>query len=282
MENLDVTHSRKWQAARMEKFASLLDRAVQNGAAYVALFGDLFGQERISETVIDQLFSVIKAEKQIQLLAFLSADSYNRITYRNDVPQNLHLICTQTADHYTDDHIALRMAKGTAEIQFGDNDSVYIRKASGRFVMTGLEETHTLPSFEPVGFEDSVEPVYGYSILEWSDETLGLYKVVQDQKYAFKAIDLKIQATDGENHILRKIDNAMKDVDVDTFLRITITGKSAFGLTLNGDAIKAKLQKKVFFVEVYDNTIMDIDEDAFEHGVLGLCQFVLDGAQLND
>ena len=45
-ENLDITLSHKWQTARIEKFSELIDMAAQNNAAYVALFGRLFGQER--------------------------------------------------------------------------------------------------------------------------------------------------------------------------------------------------------------------------------------------
>ena len=274
-ENLDVKLSHKWQAARTEKLADLIDQAAQNNAVYVALFGNMFGQERVSESVIDALFRAVKEDGNIQVLAFLIADEFNRIAYRNDVPENLHLICTQTADSYTDDNIALRIDKGVVELQLADNNPIFIKKElESGFVVSGLQENQTIPSFEPVGFEDAEGLVCGYGILEWADEELGQYVITKNQKYAYKAIELKILPGDGQKEILRKINAAVKDVDIDTFLRIAIVGRSAFGLTLNGDALEAQLQNRIFFVEVYDNTIMDIDEEAFENDISLRSEFV--------
>ena len=231
-ENLDVKLSHKWQAARTEKLADLIDQAAQNNAAYVALFGNMFGQDRVSESVIDALFRAVKEDGNIQVLAFLIADEFNRIAYRNDVPENLHLICTQTADSYTDDNIALRIDKGVVELQLADNDPIFIKKElESGFVVSGLKENQSIPSFEPVGFEDAEGLVCGYGILEWADEELGQYVITKNQKYAYKAIELKILPGDGQKEILRKINAAVKDVDIDTFLRIAIVGRSAFGLT---------------------------------------------------
>ena len=274
-ENLDVKLSHKWQAARTEKLADLIDQAAQNNAAYVALFGNMFGQDRVSESVIDALFRAVKEDGNIQVLAFLIADEFNRIAYRNDVPENLHLICTQTADSYTDDNIALRIDKGVVELQLADNDPIFIKKElESGFVVSGLKENQSIPSFEPVGFEDAEGLVCGYGILEWADEELGQYVITKNQKYAYKAIELKILPGDGQKEILRKINAAVKDVNIDTFLRIAIVGRSAFGLTLNGDALEAQLQNRIFFVEVYDNTIMDIDEEAFENDISLRSEFV--------
>lgn len=274
-ENLDVKLSHKWQAARTEKLADLIDQAAQNNTAYVALFGNMFGQDRVSESVIDALFRAVKEDGNIQVLAFLIADEFNRIAYRNDVPENLHLICTQTADSYTDDNIALRIDKGVVELQLADNDPIFIKKElESGFVVSGLKENQSIPSFEPVGFEDAEGLVCGFGILEWADEELGQYVITKNQKYAYKAIELKILPGDGQKEILRKINAAVKDVDIDTFLRIAIVGRSAFGLTLNGDALEAQLQNRIFFVEVYDNTIMDIDEEAFENDISLRSEFV--------
>lgn len=274
-ENLDVKQSHKWQTARTEKLAALIDKAAQNNATYVMLFGQLFGQERVSESVIDSLFDAVKDDQDIQVLAFLTVDEYNRINYRNDIPANLHLINAQTDDSYTDDNVALRIDKGQAEIQLSDNDPVFIKKSGeGRYMLSGPDKDQAVPSFEPIGFEDAQELKCGYGILEWEDETLGRYAVAESQRYAFKAIELKIIPGDGKKEILRKINAAVKDVDIDTFLRITIIGRSAFGLILNGDALKNQLQSRIFFVEVYDNTIMDIDEEAFENDISLRSEFV--------
>lgn len=274
-ESLDIKLSHRWQAARSEKLAELIDKAAQNNAAYVALFGRIFGQDRISESVIDGLFAAIKDDKDIQALVFLNAEEYKRISYRNDIPENLHLLCMQTQDSYTDDNIALRIEKGVIELQLADNDALTIRvNESEKFEIIGMPETYTIPSFEPIGFEDAEGLTCGYGVLDWSSESIGQFIVTFDRKYDYQSIELKVLPEDDEKEIVRKINNIVRKIEFDTFLRITITGQSAFGLTISGDGLKSQLKNRIFFVEVYDNTVMDIDEEAFENDISLRSEFV--------
>lgn len=274
-ESLDIKLSHRWQAARSEKLAELIDKAAQNNAAYVALFGRIFGQDRISESVIDGLFAAIKDDKDIQALVFLNAEEYKRISYRNDIPENLHLLCMQTQDSYTDDNIALRIEKGVIELQLADNDALTIRvNESEKFEIIGMPETYTIPSFEPIGFEDAEGLTCGYGVLDWSSESIGQFIVTLDRKYDYQSIELKVLPEDDEKEIVRKINNIVRKIEFDTFLRITITGQSAFGLTISGDGLKSQLKNRIFFVEVYDNTVMDIDEEAFENDISLRSEFV--------
>ena len=66
----------------------------------------------------------------------------------------------------------------------------------------------------------------------------------------------------------------IRSIERDTFLRVTLTGRSAFGLTMSSDALKSQLQNRIFFAEVYDNTVMDIDEKAFETDISLRSEFV--------
>lgn len=275
VENLTADRARKWRAARTEKLSELMDQAAQNNAAYVALYGRLFGQERVSESVIDALFAAVRENNRIRVLVFLDADEYNRVVYRSDIPENLNLFCTQTPDMYTDEHIALRLKKGATELQLSEHDPIWIQRAAdGSYILSGTAEEQTIPSFEPIGFEDIERLHYGYGILEWTEEKPGAYTAIKWQKYAFREIEIKILSGDEQKEILRKINAAVRDIDMDTFLRITLTGRSAFGLRLNGDALASQLQRRIFSVEVYDNTIMDIDEEAFENDISLRSEFV--------
>ena len=273
-EKLDIKQSQKWQTARNAKFEDLIDNAVQNNATYVALFGRLFGQERVTESVIDTLFQSVKEDAGITVLVFLNASEYKRISYRNDVPENLHLINMEKQDSFLDDRLALRINAGAAELQLGDNELIVIQKdGAGKYVLTGIPDA-VIPSFEPTDFEDAQGNQFGFGILEWTANQIGRYQVKGGSKYAYHAIELKIMPEDDQKEILRKINNLVKRIDIDTFLRVTVTGRSAFGLTLNSDALKNQLQGRIFFVEVYDNTVMDIDEESFENDISLRSEFV--------
>lgn len=274
-EKLDIKQSQKWQTARNGKFEDLIDKAAQNNAAYVALFGRLFGQDRVTESVIDTLFQAIRENSGITVLVFLSALEHKRVSYRNDIPENLHMINMESRDSFLDDNIALRINAGAVELQLGDTEPVVIRKEeAGNYVISGIPNTAAIPSFEPTGFEDAQDNKFGFGILEWTEERLGQYQVKGGSKYSYKAIELKIMPEDDQKEILRKINNMARTIDIDTFLRITLTGRSAFGLTINGDALKTQLQGHIFFVEVYDNTVMDIDEESFENDISLRSEFV--------
>ena len=274
-ERLDIKQSHTWQAARNEKYAKLIDKASQNNAAYVSLWGQIFGQARVSESVIDTLFQAIREEASVTVLAFLDASEYKRISYRSDIPENLHLINMQSQDSYLDNRIALRVKDGAVELQLGDNDAIIVsRNNTGNYTLNGMSGNNVIPSYEPTGFEDSQDTECGYGIIEWTEDKLGQFKVIRDSKYVYKAVELKILPEDDEKEILRKINNLIRSIDRDTFLRITLTGRSAFGLTMNSDALKSQLQNRVFYVEVYDNTVMDIDEESFETDISLRSEFV--------
>lgn len=273
-ENLDVKQSHLWRNARNQKLSDLVDKAAQNNASYLALFGRIFGQERVSESVIDVLFNAVKEDRNVQVLLFLDAAEHNRISYRNDIPENLHLICVQAKDSFTDDHIALRIDKGAAELQLSDNDAILVRKNEQGQYTVYAQDAYVIPCFEPTGFETEPNTACGYLVMEWFEESLGEFRLQPDQKYGYQSIELKVLPEDDEKEILRKINNAVRKIDYDTFLRITLTGRSAFGLTINGDALKAQLQNRIFFVQVYDNTVMDIDEEAFENDISLRSEFV--------
>ena len=274
-ENLDINQSHKWQTARNKRFEDLIDKAAQHNASYVALFGKLFGQSRVSESVIDTLFEAVRSNAEITVLVFLSESEHKRVSYRNDIPENLQLINAEAKESYVDDHVALRINDGEIELQLGDNKSIFVRMDdSGKLAVTGLSRKAVIPRFEPTGFEDAQEGKFGYGILEWTVDSLGQYQVKAGSRYAYKTIELKILPEDDQKEILRKINNAIRKIDIDTFLRVTLMGRLAFGLTLSSDALKGQLQSRVFFVDVYDNTMMAIDEEAFENDISLRSEFV--------
>ena len=252
-----------------------MDKAVQNNAGYIAFFGSLFGWERVTESIIDSLFQGVKENQHIQFLTFLNEAEYHRMAYRNDIPGNLHMIRLQTADSFTDDIIALRVDKGAVELQLSDNDSIRISMdENGHFLFSVFGEEQIIPSFEPVGFEDASDNTTGFSIMEWTEDHLVGYTLKEYLRYSFQTADMKILPEDTQKDILRKINTVISKIHPDTFLRITLVGRSAFGLMINSDVLKNRLQSRIFFVEVYDNTVMDINEEAFENDISLRSEFV--------
>lgn len=273
-ENVDVKLSNKWKAMRTEKFSELADKAIPENVSYIAIVGTLFGQDRIPEATIDSLFQVVTDQKHITFLAFLTQAEYSRISYRNDIPQNLHLVCVDISDSYRDDNMLVRISDKKIQMQFGESTPVVLMKNEDKYILSGLKDgDKIIPRFEATGYDDASEK-YGYSILEWNENTVGEYKEVDDNKFSYQTIEVKLLPEDNHKELVRKLISAVSQFSYETFLRINMVGKTAFGFMVKKDEIASQLQSRVFFVEVYDNTMMDIDEEAFANDISLRSEFV--------
>ena len=47
-----------------------------------------------------------------------------------------------------------------------------------------------------------------------------------------------------------------------------------FGMIINASALKEQLQKQIFFADIFDNTVMDINEESFENDISLSSEFV--------
>ena len=274
-ENMGVAYSRKWQAARTEWFRDLYDKAVREHASYVALFGHMFGQERVSEALIDVLFQTVGNEASIQTLAILEQQEYARISYRKDIPSNLHILCAEQNANYTDDHVALRIVDKETEIQLDECESFKIQHTPlDTWRLVGIKKGKYLFSFEPTGFEDAEANKYGYTVVEWQADTITAYQEIREQKYQYETATLKIEPTDDKKEIIRKTTVLIRNLKPETIMRVEIRGRAAFALSIPISEIREKLESRVLFARVVDDTIMDVNEAEFENDISLRSEFV--------
>lgn len=273
-ENMEIKYMHKWKAARLERFADLYDKAVREHASYIALFGDLFGQERVPESLIDAVFKAAGDEKSVQTLAFLDPDAYARLIYRKDIPTNLHLLCDGKAEMYVDDDIAVRMKEKVAEFQLGDHDAFRIEKTPfDTFHLVGVKKGKYLLSFEPVGFEES-DVKFGYSSMAWEQTGALKYDEVQEQHFQYETATLKIAPEDAAKDILQKATALVRSMRPETILRVEVRGRAAFALPIPLSQIRERLEARVFFAKVFDGTVMDVNEAEFENDISLRSEFV--------
>ena len=273
--NLGAELSRKWRSARSGKLDEFFDKAMQCNAEYVALFGKLFGRQRVPESVIDALFMSVQKANSLQVLAVVSPDEFKRASYRTDIPQNLHLINAEADGMYTDNEIALITTGTQFELQVGDAIPVAIlRSENGGYTFAAPEHECILPAFEPTGFEAAGNGRFGFLSAEWRDDVLVDCSQTDDALFAYKQIEMRISPADDQKEILERMNSAVRKLDRRTFLRITLAGRSSFGLVINSEALKSHLQNHVFYAEVFDNTVMDISESDFEADISLRSEFV--------
>lgn len=273
-ENMEVKYMHKWKTARTEQFAELYDKAVREHASYIVLFGDLFGQERVPESLIDSLFKAVSDEKSVQTLAFLNSIEYARIIYRKDIPENLHLLCIGKAEMYVDDDVAIRFKDKSAEIQLGDHAAFSIEKTPlDTWHLIGVKKGKYLFSFEPTGFEEN-DAKYGYTYMEWGQKGDLKYEEVLEQHFQYETATLKITPEDTAKEILQKTTALVRNMRPETILRVEVRGRAAFALPIPLEQIREKLESRVFFAQVFDGTVMDVNEAEFENDISLRSEFV--------
>ena len=274
-EQLSVEQSHTWHRERVRRFTELLELASVQGVGYIALTGELLGNAHIPESLIDSLFLSIQEYTQIQILFFLSDPEYKRFSYRKAIPVNLHLLQTESNDTYLDDNIALRTSPGGVEMQLADHPSVWLHlRQLGDSVLVTENASVPLPCFEPTGFEDAAQKTFGLISLEWTEASIPTSTILPVQRYYYREMKLELSPADTQGEILQKLKSSAAKLDRTTFLRLTVCGKTSFGITLNAPAMKQELEKRAFFAQVFDNTEMDIDVQDFDTDISLASEFI--------
>lgn len=274
-EQLSVSQAHGWRLSRMERFTELITIAVQQNASYLALTGNLLGSVHMTESLIDTLYHEMQAHPEICFLVFLPEQERMQLACRKDVPENLQFLTLDSDDTYLDEQIALRLMQGGMEFQLSDHPSVWLhyrKSGDSDLVMEG--NAILLSSFEPLGFEDAARGTFGYLCMEWDKTVLPSCKKISKQQYTYHEARLELSPAETQSEILQKLRQSVTRFERNTFLRLTVCGRTAFGITLDAAAIKQELEKRVFFAQVFDNTEMDIDVQAFENDISLSSEFV--------
>ena len=272
-DNLSADRSHKWQAARADKLEKLAEIARKSSDSYLLLFGHIFGRKQVPESVVDSLFKVVRGAEPVQVLLLLNREEADRISYRKEIPKNLFLLSPGRTERYLDHNLAAHTTWEAVELQLSEHEPFFVHwNEEGLYTVSG-EETPIL-SFEPVGFEEAQGRDFGYSMIGWREEQIEQWKVIRNQSFTYATVEVKILPGDRQEDIRQKILHAVNEFSPDTFLRINLLGRSAFGLTIQADTLAVQLQNRFFQVEAFDNTVMDLDEESFAHDISLRSEFV--------
>ncbi len=274
-EQLSVSQAHTWHQSRLECFTELLTIARQHHAGYLAITGRLLGHSHIPESLIDTLFQLMQEHSDICFLVFLPDTELQRLSYRKEIPENLFLLHMDSEDTYLDDEIALRIAQSGVEFQLADHPSVWLHyRQSGGSDVVVEGESLPLPCFEPTGFEDASRGSYGVLCIEWDEQMLPSARQIHSQRYSYHEARLELSPVETQREILQKLRQSAAKLDRNTFLRLTVCGRTAFGITLDAATMKQELEKRVFYAQIFDTTEMDIDTQAFETDISLSSEFV--------
>ena len=272
-EDMEIKYVHKWKKGRLGYFSDLYDKALREHASYIVLLGDLFGQERVTESLIDSLFQIAGDMPSIHSLLFLDQKEYSRIAYRKEIPDNLHFLCAVNAGEYKDRNIAARALENGVDIKFVKKIIHIERKDLGNWQMDGLKKGKDVLSFEPVGFEKT-ETKYGYSCLEWEIDGELKYSEVYEQHFQYETAILQVDPQDNTKDILQKATSLVRSMRPETILRVEVRGRAAFALPIPLTQIREKLESRVFYAKVFDGTVMDVNEAEFENDISLRSEFV--------
>lgn len=261
----DISLAHKWHEMRREKLVEVIDE-VYDGCSHAVFAGEVFGSEHVGESTINNFFDIINNYSQIKFILFLDEKEYIRVSYRDDVPDNLFVICNNSDEKFVDSELTATASMNVISMNINNENFIEISKNNDdTFDIFGVEDnnTVTLPLFESTGYDDIDKDVdFGYAVLDFDDENKKDFNIIDYSKFAFKGIELTISKKNRQDDIIKYLVSKLSEDGYETFVRIKLIGKVDFNSKIDIDAIMNELNKNVFSAEVYDNTIFDIDENA--------------------
>ena len=147
-------------------------------------------------------------------------------------------------------------------------------RTSVKTIAKRVGEDHVIPSFEPIGFEDSLNKTFGYAVLECESDGITDYIETEEQVYFYHSEEIELRPDDDENRVSNMMELIGQDYGKDAILRVTLSGNTMFGMIINTRKLKEILHKHVFYADVFDNTNMDLDVSSFENDISLASEFV--------
>ncbi len=276
-EKLDVESSRKWENMRIRKLEEIISKAALTDVSYIMFFGELFGRERVTESLLDTFFTLAESQLDVNIIAFVNRNEYKRISYRKDVPENIHFICIDEKSEYVYNGLNVSIFENIVSVNSCEKSKnvVHISAEKDNTYTVNVEENeYEVPFFEPEGYDDVSKHHYGYGILELSDDEAIKYNEITNCIFSYEILNVNVLPEDNNKEIMKKLLKATAQYSYETFLRINLIGKSAFGLIIEKTKMMERLGERIFHVEIFDSTVMDIDAADFENDISLKGEFV--------
>lgn len=254
--NLNAEKAQAWNIARYRKFEHLLHTATKDDVGYVILFGRLFGSKLVSGEYIDAISNLISRETNIQVITCLTEEDSHRIASASNTPENLHVLWPSSEGQYEDEKICVSQ----------DEEEIYIEAKAEKNRMTVNRENYRIngsadrvPSFEPCGYEDAAKDTFGYMITRITEKEIR-NDLRPETTYAFRFLKMTITPNETESEIIGRAGKLVSANDADTFVRLVLNGTTGIGVEIDTRRISNELMQYVFFIEVLDESRIDLSD----------------------
>lgn len=272
-EELDVRQIEEWKKTRKEKLRDLIETAVQSHSEYLFICGKSFGNSRVTESSVDSILGIIGKYDLLKVIMIIDSQEYKFFSYKKSLPDNVTLISSNKED-YNDDKISVSLQNAVVNICVSDHYSAVLKEENGEWIIKDNSETYSVPGFEPLGFDDSESRIFGYALLNFSENKISDFRITGNAVFSYSSLQISVNPTEKEEELINKLNRETLKFERKTFLRFTIRGRCGFALMFSSDAVKKKLQSRLFYVEVFDNTVMDIDENDFINDISLKSEFI--------
>jgi len=258
----DYELSLKWRELRMGKFNKTINDEANKSLDYVILLGHLFSTSPVRSRTYESFFDIVKEHNDTKFLVFLNNIEYKRILYKKDIPDNLKLIPIESTNTYSDDNYTIKTNDYT--IEFLENNNLFFgisKKSNDKFFITyDRDKTEEIFNFEPIGYED-FKNKFGYLILENKDNIFTC-NPVENCMFTYGIVNVELSNTDKIDGIAVKILDIILKYKQKSIIKINLTGRVSREVEIDTDELAGILCSKVFYADISNNTIIDVDKEA--------------------
>lgn len=271
-----------WQQMRMDAFSKLIETAKEEKVRIVLISGGLFADNYVPEAVFEKCMQLIRGCSEVQIVLVPNKNESRLFSTADALPENLHLL---ESGIYQENHLCITLPSerkplencyvivvSSQEDDGGHNANqlpVFLHGREGSwFICNGKPAVQ----FEPVadGYRSSI--IESLENAEFSDTPSGYWLWdIKDAKMVHREwrnqfiANYHTQTVDVTNtvdfqEICRLVVRETLHYGQRDLVRIVLTGTVPVGVYINTLAIRNAVADRFFYVEVYNDCQLGIDE----------------------
>lgn len=280
----------------LKTFEKLVTFAIDNFAEVIIIAGDFFDCENVSRKTCQFVFDKIKSAENIDFL-YLKGNHDENITFKIDIPENLKIL-DKNFEKYNYDNVSIGLINPLVnnydDVIFDANSynvAVMHGSVSGEYgnylvnlpalknknidyLALGHIHKGGCGKIDDRGFYNYCGILDGRGFGEYGEK--GFYLIdTQKQNYEFikmssrvcYEVDVDISDTLSNAQIKDRIEEATKNIDQKSIVRVNLTGKYNEKLIKDISFLEQCFNERFFYVSIKDNSTLNIDYNSYKNDI---------------
>ncbi|MDO4296518.1 MAG: hypothetical protein Q4D90_10225 [bacterium] len=286
----------EWLQARIAAFAEACKEAVLQKAEWILLTGNLFAEGYVTDAIVSKILDILR-ETALCFVWREDAIGSAYLRHKSELPPHFYRL-----SHGKREEFLLRealiscsslssLSRDTSVLLFEEAEKLeeetlltlkenfprlqYVITPTKHYIWKeGSFVGEELVKLEGTDFED--ENGSGYYLLDLQEERGESvpFQKIERATYHFRTLRVEVESEDDTTAVYRKCTLATRGLGKRDFVRIELQGLTAVERFLNPNLIQERLEDRFFYLELFNNCKLELDEAAYANDISLKSEFV--------